>query len=102
MTGRSSWPRRGLIAAVTAAVALSVSAYLWLQSTLPNYARELSAPGLTNVVRVERDHLGVPHIQAQNFIDASFAMGYVQAQDRLWQMETMRRAIYGRNAELLG
>jgi len=58
---------------------------------------ELSAP-----VTVVRDRWGVPHIRAANRDDLFFAQGYVQAQDRLFQMDLWRRAALGRVAEVLG
>jgi len=63
---------------------------------------EISLPGLTSEVEVFRDSWGVPHIYAQNLDDLFFAQGFVQAQDRLWQMEMYRRAGEGRLAEILG
>ncbi len=53
-------------------------------------------------VDVIRDDYGVPHIRAQNEHDLMVAVGYVQAQDRLWQMDLMRRAGEGRLAEIFG
>ena len=94
--------RRSLMILVGVLFVALVVVYLWLQSTLPDYARTLESDQLKDSVRIERDRLGVPHIHAQHFSDAAFALGYVQAQDRLWQMETIRRAVQGRNAELLG
>lgn len=63
---------------------------------------EVSVPGLDEEVEVLRDPWGVPHIYAQNLDDLFFAQGYVQAQDRLWQMEMYRRAGEGRLSEVLG
>jgi len=51
---------------------------------------------------VYRDQLGVPHIYAENEEDLAFAVGYVHAQDRLWQMELSRRVGEGRLSELFG
>ncbi|MDE1174436.1 MAG: penicillin acylase family protein [Parvibaculaceae bacterium] len=59
-------------------------------------------PGLEAPVDVVRDAHGVPHIYAQNLKDALHALGYVHAQDRLWQMELFRRAGAGRLSELFG
>jgi len=63
---------------------------------------ELALPGLQDRVEVIRDPWGVPHIYARNLDDLFFAQGFVQAQDRLWQMEMYRRAGEGRLAEILG
>ena len=61
-----------------------------------------SVPGLREPVEVIRDRWGVPHIYAKNTDDLFFAQGYVQAQDRLWQMELWRRYNGGYLAEILG
>jgi penicillin amidase len=58
--------------------------------------------GLRDAVDVIRDRWGVPHIYARNTDDLFFAQGYVQAQDRLWQMELWRRYNGGRLAEIVG
>jgi penicillin G amidase len=63
---------------------------------------EISIPGLHERVEILRDPWGVPHIYAGNLDDLFFAQGFVQAQDRLWQMEMYRRAGEGRLAEILG
>jgi penicillin amidase len=51
---------------------------------------------------VERDALGVPHISAAKWEDAIFLQGYVTAQDRLWQMDALRRLAAGELSEVLG
>ncbi|MBT3557027.1 MAG: penicillin acylase family protein [Rhodospirillales bacterium] len=58
--------------------------------------------GLQATVSIYRDELAIPYIQADNAADSYAALGFVHAQDRLWQMETMRRFIKGRLAEILG
>ena len=63
---------------------------------------EMRIVGLKQPVEVIRDEWGIPHIYAQNTDDLFFAQGYVTAQDRLWQMESWRRARQGRQAEVLG
>lgn len=59
-------------------------------------------PGLRDSVEVIRDRWGVPHIYAHNIDDLFFAQGYVQAQDRLWQMEMYRRTYEGSLSEIMG
>lgn len=63
---------------------------------------EVTLSGLRDEVEVLRDPWGVPHIYARNLDDLFFAQGFVQAQDRLWQMEMYRRAGEGRLSEILG
>ena len=62
----------------------------------------LSVAGLQDEVRVVRDHWGIPHIYASNADDLFFAQGFIQAQDRLFQMDLWRRSGQGRFAEILG
>src|SRR5215470_7157757 len=57
---------------------------------------------LQHRVEVLRDSIGVPHILAETFDDAILAQGYVTAQDRLWQMDLLRRLGYGELSEILG
>lgn len=63
---------------------------------------EIVLDGLQEPVEVLRDEWGIPHIYARNQDDLFFAQGFVQAQDRLWQMEMWRRTAEGRMAEVLG
>jgi len=79
---------------------------LWLvyaaQTRLPDLDGELRHSSLVGEVRVVRDDWGVPHILADHETDAYFALGYVMAQDRLFQMELFLRLARGEMAELLG
>ncbi len=79
-----------------------VFAYSFLKSTLPDYEGELVAPELKDKVEIIRDSYGMPHIYAQNDEDLYFAFGFCTAQDRLFQMEMIRRASKGRLSEVLG
>ena len=72
------------------------------RSSLARIDGQLTARGLRDTVRVIRDRWGVPHIYARNTHDLFFAQGYVQAQDRLWQMDMYRRTYAGELAEMLG
>jgi len=58
--------------------------------------------GLTEAVEIVRDADGVPHIFAETDADAFFGLGYVHAQDRMWQMEMSRRIGAGRLSEVMG
>src|SRR5579872_193399 len=53
-------------------------------------------------VEILRDHAGVPHIYAASTPDLYFGLGVAMAQDRLWQMDRLRRRALGRQAEILG
>ncbi|WP_187696586.1 penicillin acylase family protein [Xanthovirga aplysinae] len=76
--------------------------YFFLQQSKPKYEGQLSLQGLTDKTEVIFDSLGIPHIYASNEKDAYFTLGYVHAQERLFQMEMLRRLSSGRLAEILG
>ena len=76
--------------------------YYLITKSYPVTNGTLDVPGIHGQVDVYRDDYGVPHVIAGSDYDAYFAVGYVHAQDRLWQMELIRRAGQGRLAEVLG
>ncbi|WP_127121449.1 penicillin acylase family protein [Chryseotalea sanaruensis] len=76
--------------------------FTFLQVSKPTLNGELTLNGLHENVEVLYDDYGVPHIYANNEHDAYYALGYVHAQDRLFQMEMLRRAAGGRLSEVLG
>ena len=76
--------------------------YIYLRQSLPQIRGEIAVQGLIAPVEVLRDAYGVPHVFAQSERDAHFALGFVHAQDRLWQLEMNRRIAAGRLSEVLG
>lgn len=70
--------------------------------SFPDYEATISSAELRQPAYIYRDEYGIPRIEASNEDDAFFAVGVVHAQDRLWQMEFLRRAGQGRLAEILG
>jgi penicillin amidase len=79
-----------------------VGAYIYFQSR-PTLEGKMSLKGLQGKVTITRDQYGVPHIAAEKSdLDAFFALGYVHAQDRFWQMEFNRRVAQGTLSEVLG
>lgn len=72
------------------------------QDTLPLAQGEVVLPGVQEPVSIRRNALGMPFIEAGSLADASFALGYVHAADRLGQMEGMRLMAAGRLAEMVG
>src|SRR5438067_12760765 len=77
--------------------------FYWIaRSALPRLDGRMRVAGLSAPVTVIRDGHGVPTIEAANFDDLFFAQGYVTAQDRLWQMDIIRRAAAGELSEILG
>nr|WP_321412749.1 penicillin acylase family protein [uncultured Allomuricauda sp.] len=75
---------------------------IFLNSLKPDYSGEKKLTGISNEVTTYFDPYGIPHIYAQNETDALRALGYVHAQDRLWQMELLRRVAKGRLSEVFG
>ncbi len=94
--------RRIVLVVILVPVVLAGGAYLWLRNSLPQTSGTLVLVGPSAEIRITRDAAGVPHIAAANDRDASFALGFVHAQDRLFQMDMMRRLGAGRLAEVLG
>ena len=68
----------------------------------PQYEGTITIPGLKDSVMIYRDERGIPHIYATCEHDLYLATGYVTAQERLWQMDLVRRSTSGRLAELFG
>jgi penicillin amidase len=87
---------------VVAAGAVSAGAYYLLRRPVPRGRGRVKLRGLEAEVEVLRDRSGVPHMYAGNLRDLFFAVGYAQAQDRLWQMEFNRRVSSGTLAEVVG
>ncbi len=96
------WLRRGALLMV-ALVALGLSgAYLWLRTSLPQVDGTIRLAGISAPIEIVRDEHAIPHIFAQTPNDGYFGLGFVHAQDRLVQMELMRRLGSGRLAEVVG
>jgi len=70
--------------------------------TLPQVNGTLTAPGLNGEVKIYRDKWGVPHVFTEDGHDLFFAGGYVQAQDRLWEMVLFRAVATGKMSEIFG
>ncbi|MGE4221337.1 MAG: penicillin acylase family protein [Alphaproteobacteria bacterium] len=92
----------GLAVILLLLIAGATGGLLWLRQSLPQTAGTLYLDGLRGPVAIRRDADGIPHIRAGSEADASFALGFVHAQDRLWQMEAMRRYGQGRLSEIVG
>ena len=94
---------RRLIGFVLAGLSLLLlGSFDYLRSSLPKLHGELELAGLGAELNILRDANAVPHIHAVSPEDAYFALGFVHAQDRLWQMEFQRRVGAGRLSEVLG
>ena len=83
-------------------LALIVGSIIFIQTLKPDYKGNKALSGLNEEVKVFYDSFGIPHIYAKNEEDALRALGYVHAQDRLWQMELLRRVARGGLSEVFG
>jgi len=99
-------PRRILLAIIVVFILILAGGALTVRRQarqgLPDYDGNIRLTGLRESVTIYRDAFAVPHIYAQNETDLYLATGYVMAQDRLWQMDLIRRATEGRLAEIFG
>ena len=98
--------KRRLLRALLVLLVLVVIAagYVWyqLQATLPPTSGTLQVAGVAAPVTITFDAMGIPQVWAQSEADAYFAVGWLHAGDRLFQMELARRSATGRLAELFG
>ena len=83
-------------------VLAATGGYFWQRGSLPQTGGAVTVQGISAPVKIVRDGDGVPHIFAATDADAFYALGYVHAQDRMWQMEMNRRIGSGRLSEILG
>lgn len=101
---RPLWQKITLILFAIIAIGV-VSGLIFINSfinkSLPQYEGEIALP-LTNEITVITDEKGVPHIKADNLQDLYTAQGFVQAQERMFQMELSRRQASGRLSEVIG
>ena len=95
------WRRLGL--GLLGLLGVMVAA-LWAYGlrALPQIEGSLQLTGIRSELRIERDADGIPTIHAASADDALFGLGFVHAQDRLWQLETHRRIGAGRLAQAFG
>ncbi|HSK39366.1 MAG TPA: penicillin acylase family protein, partial [Arenibaculum sp.] len=100
------WLRRVLVPVLVMAVIVPTAAlggaWLWLRQGLPERDERYAVAGLDGQVEVLRDRHAIPHVFARSERDAHFALGWLHAQDRLLQMEMLRRIGTGRLAEVMG
>jgi penicillin amidase len=92
-----------LAAGAVALLLLAAAAgYVLLRNTVPSASGSLAIPALSAPVEVVRDREGVPHVFAGTMENLLCALGFLHAQDRLWQMELARRSGQGRLSEIFG
>ena len=91
-----------LILVALALVAGIVYVQFLKKAAVPDYNKDLVLSGLGAEVEILRDEHGIPHVYAQTDTDLYRAVGFAMAQDRLWQMDLLRRVTQGRLSEILG
>jgi penicillin amidase len=91
-----------IICLILLTTALFSIAYYLNNRPVPNYNKNIEIAGLNGKVEVYRDSFAIPHIFADNEEDLYRAVGYLTAQDRLWQMDLLRRVTTGRLSEIFG
>lgn len=96
------WWRGMAWGAVGLVLAAGAAAWIYTRQALPQTEGLLQLAGPGAEIRIERDVHGIPTIKAASIDDAIFGLGFVHAQDRLWQLETHRRIGAGRLAEAFG
>ncbi len=84
------------------AVLVGIGLFVFVHTLKPTYSGTLTLAGIKKTSKVYFDNYGIPHIYAENEIDAVRVLGYVHAQDRLWQMELLRRVARGGLSEVFG
>ena len=97
-----TWLKRILWALLAALILLAAGLAVYVNRSFPALDGELKAAGLKAPVSVSRDAADVTHIKAQSPVDAWFAIGYVHAQERGWQLEFNRRVMHGELSEAFG
>nr|WP_315241377.1 penicillin acylase family protein [uncultured Flavobacterium sp.] len=83
-------------------VVAAISLFAYIFHLKPRYEGKIELKNLQKETSVYFDDFGIPHIYADSEKDAMTALGYVHAQDRLWQMELLRRIAPGRLSEIFG
>lgn len=89
-----------VILGILAVVAIGI--FIFIQKLKPQYSGEVALAQLGNSVEVYYDKYGIPHIYGQSEKDVFKTLGYVHAQDRLWQMELLRRIAPGKLSQVFG
>lgn len=96
------WLRRAVAILVGLAFLVALGLFLWLRTSLPQTDGAIAVAGIGAPVEILRDAAGVATIHAASEADGYFGLGYAHAQDRLFQMEFMRRLGAGRLSEVIG
>ncbi|MEM8957647.1 MAG: penicillin acylase family protein [Pseudomonadota bacterium] len=96
------WALRLFLLCLVLALGAGALAYHFASRSLPPLEGRFTVAGITAPVEIVRDTAAVPHILGETEADSFFGLGFVHAQDRLWQMTMLRRTAQGRLSELFG
>ena len=96
------WLLRIIVSAVVSVIVILLLLFYFLSQSLPDYTKTIQFSDLVSTTEIVRDTANVPHLLGSNDHDTVFALGYVHAEDRLWQMTMLRRTAQGRLSELFG
>lgn len=96
------WTLRAFVALIALALLSLLVIYYFLSRSLPDYNASWEVSGISAPVEIVRNNSDVPHIFGKTDDDAYYALGFAQAQDRLWQMTLLRRTVQGRLSEIFG
>jgi penicillin amidase len=96
------WFRRILVILITFLLLIVLVGWCLLRGSLPQLDGEISSSALSAPVSIERDALGSVTIHGENRPDVTWALGYVHAQERFFEMDLMRRSAAGELSELFG
>jgi penicillin amidase len=91
-----------ILAIAIIATLFLIGGWIFIEHMKPVYKGEISLNAIEKETTVYFDEFGIPHIYAENELDAMTTLGYVHAQERLWQMELMKRIAPGRLSEIFG
>ncbi len=97
-----SWIFAAFVAMLLLALVGAGFAYYLASRSIPSYSGDYNGMAVRGEVEIIRDSYAVPHIFAESDADVIFGLGFAHAQDRLWQMELMRRTAQGRLSEMFG
>ncbi len=97
-----AWIKRSIVNATLIVAAALAAVALVIAGTIPSLTGTIAVNGLTKPVAIVRDSNAVPHITGASVEDIYRGLGFAHAQDRLWQMEMLRRAGQGRLSEIFG
>ena len=96
------WLVRLAVFLITLSVVVLLLVYWFAARSLPDYDDTVQVRGVSAPVEVVRDNANVPHVFGETDEDVFFGLGFAHAQDRLWQLITLRRTAQGRLSEVFG